>query len=327
MRQSILTLFVVALLSMFSRESQAKVTIASKTFTENVLLGDIAAVLASSENIATKHLRGLGGTRIVFNALDHKEIDLYFEYTGTLAKELFKDKNWREELDKKGIAVTEPLGFNNTYAFAVTEKLAKELNLEKISDLKNHRQLHFGFGNEFLNRGDGWPGIKAAYDLNPSSVTGMQHELAYRGIAAGSIQLMDAYSTDANVKHYKLKTLIDDKKYFPEYFAVALYRKELARTHPKLVAALKGLEGSINNDRMLELNARVKIGKESSRKVASDFVEKTFSRNAVLEESNASETLVKNLLDHLALSGISLLAAILIAIPLGILAVNFEKYR
>jgi osmoprotectant transport system permease protein len=201
------------------------VRVGSKAFTESVILAELATQLGNNAGVPTIHNRQLGGTRVLWEALVNGQIDLYPEYTGTIVEELIPgtsadDAAIEEALRRRGIGMTRPLGFNDTYALGVPETLASQLNLRSISDLREHPTLRFGFSNEFLNRKDGWPRLKAVYSLPQTNVTGLDHDLAYRAISSGSIDLIDLYSTDAEIAFYHLRTLDDDRHVFPAYQAV-----------------------------------------------------------------------------------------------------------
>ena len=200
------------------------VRVASKNFAENYLLAEIVAQLLEGEGIAVERAFGLGGTLICYQALLNAEIDLYVEYTGTLSQAILQrpELTGREELNsaltERGIRLLPQLGFNNTYAIAVRSQLAESLGLRNIGDLAEHPQLRLVFSHEFLERGDGWPGLAKRYAL-PHSVEGIEHALAYQAIADGAIDATDAYSTDGELSRYPLRVLADDLAYFPAYMA------------------------------------------------------------------------------------------------------------
>ena len=184
-RVLLLLLMLVAAFAPWPTKTAA-IRVGSKKFTESVILGDIVQTLVADSGSTCDHLRELGGTRIVFDSLVGGEIDVYTEYTGTLLEEIFATRDiaslqgLRAELAKLGIGMSEPLGFNNTYAIGMRRDRAEALGITKISDLAGHADLRFGFGNEFMQRADGWPGLKAAYGLAPKQVTGLDHDLAYQ---------------------------------------------------------------------------------------------------------------------------------------------------
>lgn len=307
------------------------VAVGSKKFTESVILGEIAGHVIRDTGIATTHRRELGGTRVLWEALRKGDIDVYPEYTGTIALELLKGTDtgspplMRAALAQHGLRMTAPLGFNNTYALGVTEQTAKRYGIEKLSDLRRHVGFSFGFSNEFLDRGDGWPALRRKYGLPQRAVRGLDHDLAYRGLAAGSIDGTDVYTTDAEIAYYKLVLLKDDLGHFPTYNAVFLYRADLAERAPKAVAALSMMEGRINEVRMSAMNGDVKLRKQAETAVAANFVRDELNIAAETSEAGFWDRLRKTTLGHLVLVGISLGAAILFAVPLGIVAARFPR--
>ncbi|MGH8273478.1 MAG: glycine betaine ABC transporter substrate-binding protein [Gammaproteobacteria bacterium] len=300
------------------------VVVGSKAFTESVILGDVAANIARQAGAQVRERRELGGTRVLWDALRHGDIDVYAEYTGTLAREIFAGSNLADTraalapaLARKGIVLGPSLGFDDGYALAMRSAEARKLHIRTIADLRAHPHLVFGFSNEFMARSDGWPGVKKAYDLPQTQVRGMAHELAYRAIAKGAIDLMDVYTTDPNIRAYHLTLLTDTRHFFPSYAAVFLWRKDLARRAPKVVAALKRFHGRIATAAMRKMNAAVQINGKSDRTVAATFLgTKTSGAHAVSFWSR----LALRVRQHVVLVAISLGAAILFSIPLGIIA-------
>lgn len=308
-----------------------KITIGSKTFTESVVLGEILAGIARHAGLDTEHRRQLGGTRILWNALLRGDIDVYPEYTGTITREILagetigKRSDIHKALDKHGISMTWPLGFNNTYAIGVKPAIAEQYGLKTISDLARHRHLKLGFSNEFMDRGDGWPSLKRHYGLKHQNVKGLDHDLAYRGLEAGDIDAIDVYTTDAEISYYRLRLLEDDRRHFPAYDAVILYRTSLKETAPRVVRGLQRLEGRITAARMSGMNAAVKISKRSETRVAADFLSNDLSIDPSGREETGWSRFWRHTAEHLTLVAISLSAAILIAIPLGITATRQKK--
>jgi osmoprotectant transport system permease protein len=161
--------------------------------------------------------------------------------------------------------------------------------------------------------------------LPQTFVRGLDHDLAYRGIASGSIDVIDMYSTDAEIEYYDLRVLEDDLNYFPEYNAVYIYRTDLKKRMPELVNKLEQLGGKITAEKMISMNAKAKIEKKSEKQIASDFIQETFALETTFSQNNIWQRLMKNTVDHLILVAISLSATIFIAIPLGILAVKLPR--
>lgn len=322
-------LLVVLLPALASAQT---VKIGSKKFTESVLLGELAAQLARSTGVEAHHQPELGGTRVLWSALQQGELDIYAEYTGTVAVELLGGKVDPKDLDAiaaqlnaLGLEMTLPFGFNNTYALAVPPKLAEARKLTKISDLRGHPDLKLRFGNEFMDRGDGWPALKARYGLPHTDVRGLDHDLAYRGIATGTVDLMDAYSTDAEIDYYGLVVLEDDLQHFPRYEAFYVYRAELEARAPQVIAALKRLSGRIPAAKMAALNARAKLEKIPAATVASDFLGETLGVDTEAKVESSAGRLLRTTGEHMVLVGVSLGAAILLALPLGIVAARHAR--
>lgn len=304
------------------------VAVGSKNFTESVVLGEIARLAARQHGVKAQHRHSLGGTRILWRALTEGDIDAYPEYTGTITHELLHDMPadanvaaLRKRLKQHGIGITDPLGFNNTYAIGMRESEAKKLEIRDISDLAKHPGLKLAFSNEFMNRADGWPGLKKAYDL-PQRATGMDHSLAYRAVASGAVDAIDLYSTDANIAYYHLRVLNDNLHYFPRYDAVYLYRLDLKKRAPEFVVTLKDLAGTIDAKKMRAMNKAVKIDGKSETAVVAKFLgvqTDTSSGNAFWSRMG------RYTLQHLVLVGISLSLAIVIAVPLGIFAARYRR--
>jgi osmoprotectant transport system permease protein len=306
--------------------------IGSKKFTENVILGEIAAQLARLKDPDVEYLKEIGGTRILWNALIKGDIDIYPEYTGTIKEEILAGYNVSDDsvvkriLNEMNISVSKSLGFNDTYAIGMKKSLAERLHIKTISDLKNHPDLHFGFSNEFMDRKDGWPGLRNKYDLPQVNVTGLDHDLAYRGLESGSIDVIDFYSTDADIKYYNLQVLKDDLNYFPEYKAVFLYRSELQSKAPSALKSILRLEGNIPESTMIKMNAEVKINKVPEKVAASEFIKNKFSIKTKYKVNSVIDRIWTYTKEHLFLVLISLFAAIIVSIPLGITAFRNQKF-
>lgn len=299
-------------------------TIGSKKFTENVILAEMATQLLKADSLTTTHRDQLGGTQFLWKALLAGDIDAYPEYTGTILAEILAGQevpadSIAEALAVYGVRVTAPLGFNNTYALGMLPATADPLGIKTISDLRDHPDLRFGFSNEFMDRTDGWPGLRQAYQLPQHNVRGMDHDLSYRGLESGTLDLTDLYATDAEIAHYGLRVLEDDRRYFPEYKAVFLYRNDFP---PEGEAMLKRLEGAISEATMTALNARAVIEGVPEASIAAGFLNERFSPTQAFEvqETTWTRRLWQHTREHLFLVAVSLLAAILVAIPLGVVA-------
>jgi osmoprotectant transport system permease protein len=253
--------------------------VGSKRFTESYILGEIIkqAAQAAGETTAV-HRQGLGNTAIVLNALTTGTIDVYPEYTGTIAKEILKLDavpslaELTAKLAPLGLAVAVPLGFNNTYALALRADDARAKGISRLSDLKAHPDLRLGLSQEFIGRADGWPGLKAAYDLPFAAPRGIDHGLAYEAIAQKQVDAIDIYSTDAKIDKYGLTVLDDDRHYFPPYDAVLLYRADLPQRLPGTWKALEGLKGKIDDATMRRMNAAAELESKDFASIAAAFL-------------------------------------------------------
>lgn len=299
----------------------APVRIGSKVFTESVILGEMARLAAKQAGVQAVHRRELGGTAILWRALLHGDIDAYPEYTGTLSHELLKNvapdadiPALRAALRPLGIGVTDSLGFDDSYAIGMREDRAAQLGIRRLSDLKSHPDVRFGLSNEFMNRSDGWPGLRQRYGLSQTQVRGLDHALAYRALASGAVDAIDLYSTDAEIPYYHLRVLDDDLHYFPRYEAVYLYRLPLERSAPAFVSALNKLAGHIGVKAMRAMNAQVKLQGRSESAVAARFL----GIRADGGRAGMWSRLLQRTLEHLKLVSVSLIAALLLAVPLGI---------
>ncbi len=308
-----------------------QIRVGSKSFTENVLLGEMVAQLAAASGAEVTHQSELGGTRVLWEALLRGDLDAYPEYTGTISEEILAGggvhglEAIRAALEEHGLAMSRPIGFNNTYAMGMPEALADSLGMRTISDLKKQPGLRFGFSNEFLDRGDGWPSLRDRYGLRHRNVQGLQHDLAYRGLESGDIDVTDMYSTDAEIEFYNLRTLADDLRHFPAYNAVVLYRSDLAGRAPEAVRSILRLEGLIDDRTMSGLNGRAKLELVPEEKVAADFLAGALKIESTVVETTLWDRLLRRTREHLALTGISLAAAIAVSLPLGILAAKWAR--
>lgn len=326
--------FIVACLiasAVRAASEQPAIRVGSKAFTESLILGEMITQLARDAGAAAVHKRALAGTRIAFAALESGELDVYPEYTGTITEEILAGQDIRDlpslrrTLADREIVMSAPLGFNNTYVLGMRDDLAAQRHIRSISDLRRHPELRFGFSNEFMNRSDGWPSLQSRYHLPQKKVRGLQHDLAYRGIADGDLDLIDLYSTDAEIDYYNLRRLEDDLGHFPAYHAVILFRADLIERRPDVVAAIRRLEGALNEQHMVALNARAKLEKVSARQVAADFLEVRFGIAATQITTGPVARLARHTWEHLFLVGVSLSMAIAVAVPLGIIAAQTER--
>ena len=295
------------------------IVVASKNFTESYLLGEIIAQRLEQAGMEVDRRFGLGGTLICFEALLAGEIDVYVEYSGTLEQTILKlgqrtsILGLNEHLLSRGLSLLSPLGFNNTYAIAVRKEVAEEFSLERISQLTDYRDLRVVVSHEFLEREDGWPGMRRVYgfDWIPE---GIEHGLAYQAMADGSIDITDAYSTDGELQRYDLTVLADDKAFFPTYLAIPLIRDDLS---PRAQAAIEDLAGTLDDSSMASLNASVVFEGEDFASAARNHL-RSIGFDVADGGSNTFDDLIRNTQRHLWLTAIALLTATVVGIVLAL---------
>ncbi|MCC6484481.1 MAG: ABC transporter permease subunit [Armatimonadetes bacterium] len=298
------------------------VVVGSKKFTESYVLAEIAKRKLTQSGFDVVHKQGMGGTIILWQAIKGGDIDFYPEYTGTIVEEILKSRakltsaDMRRELRRFKIGMTEELGFNNTYALVMRREQAKKLGIESISDLRKHPDLQVGLTHEFLNRQDGWGPLSRRYNLHMANVRGVEHTIGYSALANGSLDVKDAYSTDAKIAEYNLIVLKDDLGFFPQYKAVFLYRLSAPE---KAIQTVESLSGTISEEKMIQLNAEAERTKNYARAAGLYFAGDHTGNVADLQPSVASQ-IGHWTLQHLRLVGISLILAVIAGIPLGIAA-------
>ena len=308
-----------------------ELVVGSKRFTESYILGEIVAQTAAATGASVVHRPGMGNTAILFEALKAGGIDVYPDYTGTIARQLLNTDatdldTLNRGLNEFGLGVGVPLGFNNTYALAMRHAQAQRLGVTDLSDLASHPQLRFGLSHEFLKRNDGWSGLKRRYAL-PQTPVGIDHGLAYEAIAAGQLDVMDIYSTDAKIARFDLRVLDDDRNYFPKYDAVLVYRLDLPQRFPQAWRAITGLQSKIDEQQMIALNARAELDNESFSRIAHDFLGDAHTSGATVNDFRDKlfgPDFWHLTRQHLLLVFASLAAAVAVAIPLGMWAARNE---
>lgn len=338
------------------------VAVGSKRFTESYVLGEIVTQTLQAAGVPAVHRQGLGNTAILEQALARGEVLVYPEYTGTIVRELLKGEAGNDSnpslaelntrLARRGLQVAVPLGFNNTYALALREADAQRLGVATISDLAalppaTLRGLRTGLSHEFLVRADGWPALAKAYGLALKPGPGLDHGLAFQALAGGQVDLIDVYSTDAQIGRLGLRVLRDDRSFFPRYDAVLLMRSELPLPAQR---ALATLQGRLDEATMVALNAEAEIDRKPFADVARGFLARfhaaaaptpaTSMAPAALAASAAAPStpaatsaprpgfiarllapdLPRLLAEHLALVFGSLALAVAVGVPLGVWA-------
>ena len=309
--------------------AESRVVVGSKAFPESWVLAEALALATRSEGVSrVEHRNNLGGTEIVFQALRSGDVDVYPEYTGTILEVVLHSprrldlQEMRRELSKQGLGVSDPLGFNDSYAIAVTREARARYGLRTISDLARHPDVRLGLTHEFLGRPDGWPGLTRHYGLQMPHVLGIQHELAYTALASGRIDATDIYTTDAQIERLGLTVLEDDRGFFPRYDAVWLYRLDLAAREPRALRAMKLLTGTIDESRMIRANARVVLQGRSFGEAADSLLAEATARAPARHGAGVSVwgSILRNTVQHVKLVALSLLLAVLVGVPMGVIA-------
>lgn len=336
--------------------SPARVTVASKPFAESYLLAELFAQLLEARGFAVERRPGLGATEIAFQALRTGAIDVYPEYTGTgLVAILNRDPMGDPETvlrvvraqfrERWGVAWLAPLGFQNTYAVAVRAETAERYQLRTLSDLARVApRLLGGFSPDFIGREDGLPGIRATYGLEFQGTRSLLQAVKYQALANGEVDVIDGYSTDGQIARYDLVVLEDDRGFFPAYEAAPLAGRRLAEELPGAVAALGELSGLLDEPFVRRLNRRVEVDREDVAVVAADALAElglTQAGASGMESARGAgaasrsgaagvlpymwdrrSQLLALTLRHLLLVGVSLVAAIALAVPLGLVLVR-----
>jgi osmoprotectant transport system permease protein len=307
--------------------------VGSKRFTESYVLAELLAQSAARAGSRAEHRPGLGNTAIVFAALARGDIDAYPEYTGTIAREILKEPApldlaaINRRLAPLGLAASVPLGFSNGYALGMREADAARLGIARVSDLARHPDLRLGLSHEFLRREDGWPGLGSAYALPQASPRGLDHGLAYEALAAGEVDAIDLYTTDAKIARHAIRVLADDRAFFPRYDAVVLHRLDLPARHPGAFAAWKALEGRIDERAMTALNARAELDRVPFEAVAREYLDgPAGGASRGLWAAVFAPDFARLAAEHAALVFASLVAAVALGVPMGLAAARVRAF-
>jgi osmoprotectant transport system permease protein len=265
-------------------DSTPTIRVGSKNFTEQIILGELLAQEIERSGLRVERRLNLGGTFICDRALRSGDIDVYVEYTGTADTAVFKNsvetdpirvrERVREAYAGAGITMLPPLGFENTFAILVRGDDARRLGLRTIEDAAPHtRSWQAGFGYEFLQRADGYPGLAERYGLRfAAAPRAMDLSLIYRALTQRQVDLVAGDATSGLIAAYDLFMLEDNRRYFPPYDAVPVARSAALLRHPELRAALERLAGRINVADMRFMNQAVDAGRQDPAAVAREFL-------------------------------------------------------
>lgn len=317
------------------------VAVGAKKFTEGAVLGELMAqVLEAELPVSVERRFNLAGTQVAFEALRAGEIDLYAEYTGTALLNILHDdapagtpgavfarvsETFRQ---RYALAWLAPFGFDNTYVLLMRRDIASKHGIRKLSDLAAV-PLRYAVSHEFLQRPDGMQGLRRVYSLNEASLVGIEHDLAYRALADGAIDVTDGYSTDAKIVGNDLVALEDDRGFFPPYEAAPVVREALLDALPGVAPALSLLAGRIDEEAMRRLSHEVEAEGKSPAQAAAGFLERIgLAHGSITEERRGTSfwglfwqrrwITLQLAGQHLLLTAVAVLAALLVGIPLGI---------
>jgi osmoprotectant transport system substrate-binding protein len=269
--------------------SDNTIKVATLSTSESSIMGHmIRLMIEENTDLHVEMIENLGSSLVQHQALTDHQVDITAtRYTGTdlsgaLGMEPVADSEQamsivQKEFDEQFDQVWyDSYGFSNTYAFTVTEELAAKENLETVSDVeKIAGDLSLGVDNAWLNReGDGYEGFVDAYGFEFGEAFPMQLGLVYQAVQSGKMDVVLAYSTDGRLKAFDLKTLEDDKKFFPPYDCSPVTRKDVIEQHPKMDEIIKLLADKIDSETMTELNYEADVNKKEPAIVAQEFLKK-----------------------------------------------------
>jgi osmoprotectant transport system substrate-binding protein len=275
-------LLLVAVLLACGRAGDRPLRIGSKNFSEQVILGEIAAQGLEARGVRVDRRLNLGGTFVCDKAIAAGELDIYPEYTGTAFTAILKRKPVsdptavREEVareySQRGLVWSPPLGFENTFALVMRASDAARLGVRRISDLAAHAEIRPGFGYEFLERADGFPGLAKTYGLKfAARPVQMDLGLLYPALEERKVDLVAGNSTDGLIDAIGGVVLEDDRRYFPPYEAAFIVRAEVWK-RPGVREFFESLGGRIDAATMRKLNAAVDKDKRRPEDVVKEFL-------------------------------------------------------
>ena len=303
------------------RQDDETITIAHKDSTESRILGEIIFSIARHTGNKVGYRVRVKDSHELWKNLLNKTIDIYPEYSGTLAYEILGTYNADFEvlqaaLQPYDLEITNALGFNNTYALGMRAAHAQKLGITKISDLQNHPDLQFGMTNEFILRLDGWTGLRTLYHL-PQDILGMRHDVAYRHLNEKTLDVIDVYSTDPEIIQDDILMLEDDKNYFPAYEALYLYRSDLKLRAANFVAALNNIAGRIDQETIQNMNYEVQLGGKEVASVVSALLNIDMP-----DVSQDMPHLWQHTYEHLTFAGIFFILALLAGFLMGAIVIR-----
>jgi osmoprotectant transport system substrate-binding protein len=272
----------------------ATVSIGSKNFSENILLGKMALILLKADGATVVDLTNIPGSASARQAHLEGQIDAMWEYTGTgWITYLGHDKPIPDEQEQYEAVRDEdaaqnsldwlaPAPMNNTYGFAMTEKSAKKYGITKLSEMKKVpvKERTFCVESEFDNRPDGLSGMLKTYDVprgKPDGVPGdniglYQTGAIYDATAKGNCTFGEVFTTDGRILSLNLTVLEDDRKYFPNYNVSLVVRHGVLEDHPEIQQLIEPVAEKLTNEVLLELNAELDVKGREPADVAAEWL-------------------------------------------------------
>lgn len=267
-------------------ENARTISIGSKDFTEQAILGNmISDLIEDRTDIEVNRKLEIGGTQICFGAIQTGDIDMYVEYSGTAYSDMLKyptnsdmssvyNTVKSEFKEKYDLEVLEQMNINNTFTLAVTQETAEKYKLETISDFaKVANTLTSGTGFEFINREDGLKGLEKLYGFKMKESLALDGAPRYLALINQEVDVIDGFATDGLLKKFNLKTLIDDKNFFPPYFAIPIIKADSLEKFPEIPALLQELGAVLNDEVMIDLNYQVDELQRRPKDVAKEFLQ------------------------------------------------------
>ncbi len=346
------SLFFLLSFSIQATSMREPIKIGSKVFSEALILGEMLALIMEKKfNQPVTRKLNLGGTKVVFDALQNGDIDIYPEYTGTGYVFILKEKNFiknpeviyekvkKEYYERFKIIWSPPIGFNNSYVLAVRGDDPKFTGLDTLSKLPQDLKAYgFASAHEFMERSDGFNAFKDFYnlDFDMNRVIGMDAGLMYGALLNEQVDMIMAYGTDGRIKAYDLKAIKDDKHFFPPYWAAWTFKEYALKKYPSLQKAMNLFHNLITEEEMRTMNAAVDEYKRSPKDVANNFLIRKGIIKGELSNSKGKQSffqfvykkrkyLLKVTKDHIKLSALSLFLAIAFSLPIGIMLTRYEK--
>jgi osmoprotectant transport system substrate-binding protein len=282
----LLTLLTALMVSLSACARSDKIIIGTQTFSEPKILAQMNKLLIEDRtSLKVDVLPDLASSTVVMQALQNNDIQMAVLYSGIIFDHYFPIQPTRDRqsvIDQAkegfnkhfGLNWFDSYGFENTYAFTVRQEVAEQNKLDKISDIAPIAPtMTLGVDTTWLERqSDGYPAFKKHYGITFGKTLPMEIALVYKAVASKDVDIVLAYTTDPRLKAYKLKTLKDDKQFFPPYDASPVVRNEVLAKHPELKSVISLLTGKIDVQTMIDLNYEVDVNKRNERKVAEEYL-------------------------------------------------------